>query len=92
MINRKLLALVGMAVIAALATACNADPTPTPQPSLPTPTTPSDSAGGFDWSVEEVDRGIKPAIALDSAGVPYVTYMLEALDGFVNVARKPNGS
>ena len=40
----------------------------------------------FVWSVQDVDRGIKPAIVVDSNGVPSVAYMTEALNGFVKVA------
>lgn len=50
-------------------------------------TSPADGAA-FDWSIETVDEGTKPALALTSDGTPYVAYMLEAIPGFVKAASK----
>ena len=47
--------------------------------------------GAFAWSIEDVDAGAKPALALTTDGVPVVAYMLEAMPGFVKVATR-NGS
>ncbi len=66
-----------------------------------TPTsTATPSAGGEDggaksffvWDVRDIDEGVKPALALDSQGIPLVAYMLEDLQGFVKGAvLKGNG-
>ena len=61
-------------------------PVPTPTTSTPTPAHPGATGAAFTWNIEEVDEGVKPALALDSAGTPYVAYMLEDLQGFVKVA------
>ena len=52
--------------------------------------TPSRTADGavFNWQVETVDEGAKPAIALASDGTPYVAYMREAISGFVKAASR----
>ena len=46
---------------------------------------------GFDWVIQDVGSGTKPALALTSKDIPYVAYMLEAQKGFVNNAIS-NGS
>ena len=38
------------------------------------------------WDVLDIDEGVKPALALDSGGIPHVAYMLEKLSGFVKGA------
>ena len=38
------------------------------------------------WEIRDVDEGVKPALALDSQGIPLVAYMLEDLQGFVKGA------
>ena len=65
-----------------------AEPTPVPTPitSTPTPVTPGGAGKAFTWNIEEVDEGVKPALALNSTGTPYIAYMLEDLRGFVKVA------
>ena len=45
----------------------------------------------FTWEVEDIDVGIKPAIALTSDGVPHVAYMTESGMGFVRAAVKQGG-
>ncbi|MDA1256889.1 MAG: hypothetical protein O3C10_03480 [Chloroflexi bacterium] len=50
------------------------------------PTPPATVGAAFNWSVQTVDEGTKPAIALTSDGTPYVAYMLEAIPGFVKAA------
>lgn len=71
--------------------------TPTPGAGVPTPTATADDAAlddsaGLDWTIEEIDRGTKPALALTSDDVPYVAYMLEAQSGFVKSAVRREGS
>ena len=77
-----------------------ATPVPTQTTAAPSPTATTvpdqataapGSGGRFVWDVQEVDRGVKAAIALDSSGTPYVMYMLEALSGYTRVATM-NGS
>jgi hypothetical protein len=48
----------------------------------------ADAQASFDWIIEEVDGGTKPALALNSQGKPYITYMLERRDGWSKVARQ----
>ena len=80
-------------------------PTPTSTPATvgatpaPTATQPPPTAGEtapeqavFAWAIEEVDRGAKPALALTSADVLYVAYMLEARSGFVKNAVRSGSS
>ncbi|MCH8283623.1 MAG: hypothetical protein IIC20_03495 [Chloroflexi bacterium] len=77
-------------------------PTPTTaaKPAEPTPTAaatsaPSDGqvapARDLTWVIQEVDRGVKPALALNSQGTPVIVYMLESTSGFVKSAER-NGS
>ena len=70
-------------------------PTVAPQPttaavSAPAPqaasTDESQQQAAFTWSIEDVDSGTKPALALTSDGTPHVAYMLEAQNGFVKSA------
>ena len=90
----------GAPLILLLLAACSgSDPTPNTQ--APTPTAPaldgSASGGGsgllgLAWEIEEVDAGGKPALALDSNGVPFIAYMEEAQSGFVKAAvRRDSG-
>ena len=88
----------GAPIIVLLLAACSgSDPTPTIQVSTSTPTPtasaldgdPSGSGPGslgLRWEIEEVDAGGKPALALDSQGVPFIAYMEEAQSGFVKAA------
>ena len=91
------LSLAGTAFLVILAAACAgaATPTPTSPPPTPTPTATAspapdqdsgDAGTSFTWNVQDVDRGVKPALALHSGGAPHVAYMLEALQGFVKAA------
>lgn len=80
-------------------TAVPANPTATSAPAI-IPTIAPDSGGAgsastspaqgaaFAWTVETVDEGTKPALALKSDGTPYVAYMLEAIPGFVKTASR----
>lgn len=45
----------------------------------------------FTWEIEDIDAGIKPAVAVTSAGVPHVAYMAETAVGYVRAAVK-NGA
>ena len=38
--------------------------------------------------IQEVDRGVKPALALNSQGTPVIVYMLESTSGFVKSAER----
>ena len=75
-------------------------PTTAARPAEPTPTAaatsaPSDGqvapARDLTWVIQEVDRGVKPALALNSQGTPVIVYMLESTSGFVKSAER-NGS
>ena len=77
-------------------TAVPANPTATSATAI-VPTIAPDSGGAstspaqgaaFAWTVETVDEGTKPALALKSDGTPYVAYMLEAIPGFVKTASR----
>ena len=71
------------------------NPTIPSQPAVPEQgQLPVSSAAGtlFDWRVDDIDEGTKPAITVNAAGVPSVAYMLEAIDGFVKNAQLLNGS
>ena len=46
----------------------------------------SKTTAAFDWAIEEVDAGTKPALALTAGDLPHVAYMLEAMSGFVKSA------
>ena len=47
----------------------------------------------FSWRIEEIGRGVKPAIALDSGDTPHVAYMLEDRQhGFIMAAERTNGA
>ncbi|MFQ5878915.1 MAG: hypothetical protein ACE5IZ_01910 [Dehalococcoidia bacterium] len=72
--------------LAATPTPAAAAPIPTPTPSTPAPTPTAGGAVQFQWQLQEVDRGTKPALALDSQGVPTIIYMLERNDGWVKAA------
>lgn len=90
-------------VAAAQPTAAPTSPPPqptvtTPSQSQPAPTTEAqtsqpaqETAGAFAWTIEEIDTGTKPSLALTSDDVPNVAYMLEAQSGFVKNAVR-NGS
>ena len=90
----------GAPLILFLLAACSgSDPTPTTQ--VPTPTGSALDGGasdsgpgslGLTWQIEDVDAGGKPALALDSQGVPFIAYMEEAQAGFVKAAvRRASG-
>ncbi len=73
--------------------------TPAPEAS-PTPI-PAKLAGAgeeregafFSWRIDEIGRGTKPAIALDSADTPHIAYMLEDRQhGFVMAAERTGGA
>lgn len=80
-------------------TSTPARPTVTPpSQSQPTPTTEAqtsppaqEASGSFAWTIEEIDTGTKPSLALTTDDVPNVAYMLEAQSGFVRNAVR-NGS
>ena len=85
------------AAAATPATTATVAPTSEPAPSptgqaqqvQPEPSTTGDtSASGFTWTIEDVGEGAKPAIALTDDGSAYVAYMLEAMPGFVKVAKR----
>ncbi|MEE8518410.1 MAG: hypothetical protein V3S98_04735, partial [Dehalococcoidia bacterium] len=70
-------------------------PTPTSSPtvvSTPTPVPPIVDTLDLSWEIETVDSGAKPALALDSDGIPHVAYMEEAQEGFVKSAIRQNGA
>lgn len=58
------------------------DPSPTAVPALGLP----EMAAG--WTLQEIERGIKPALMLDSSGSPHVAFMSEERKGFVKYARR----
>ncbi|MCH8109558.1 MAG: hypothetical protein IIB15_05460, partial [Chloroflexi bacterium] len=64
-----------------------------PAPTAEAQTSPpaQETAGAFAWTIEEIDTGTKPSLALTSDDVPNVAYMLEAQSGFVRNAVR-NGS
>ncbi len=69
-------------------------PTAAPATAVAAPTTagaPS-SSRSFDWRIEDVDRGVKPSVALLSDGSPVIAYMLEDLQGFVKSATRTGGA
>lgn len=41
---------------------------------------------GQAWEYYEIDTGVKPSLELDAQGIPHISYMLEAGDGFVRHA------
>ena len=45
-----------------------------------------EKSAALGWNIERVDRGTKPALALDSNGTPTVVYMLERTEGYVKAA------
>jgi len=49
---------------------------------------PSASAqmAAFQWRIEQIDQGTKPALALDGDGNPTIVYMLERVEGWVRAA------
>lgn len=92
------LALVGTAV-ALIAVACNgnggeesptgtetppAGDTPAAQPASSTQTVTGE--GDFDWELLEIDRGVRPDLALDAQGRAHLAYGLERQPGFVKHA------
>ncbi len=93
------LALAGT-LAAVIAAACGGDdsgeasPPPTQTPSTtasptpgPTPTIETIAGeGSFDWQVLEIDRGVKPDLALDAGGRAHIAFGLEARGGFVKHA------
>lgn len=83
----------GVPLILLLLAACSGgDPTPTPTPTPAAPALDGGASGsgpgslGLTWEIEDVDAGGKPALALDSQGVPFIAYMEEAQAGFVKAA------
>ena len=48
------------------------------------------AAGTLDWDVVDVDTGGKPALAVSSKGIPHISYMTEAIMGFVKHAIRNN--
>lgn len=79
----------------AVATTAAAPPTTPvtapPETSEPTTTVPQIatelSAG---WEVVPLGRGVKPDLALDGGGLPGVTWLIEAMQGFIAYADAPN--
>ena len=47
---------------------------------------------GLTWTIEDVDSGTKPALALSSKDVPHIAYMLESQSGFVKNAVRGDSS
>ncbi len=97
--NRYVISIIGV-VAGVLGTACGAAATPI-QVATPVPTTistPSTSGRvltegeGFTWTIEDVDTGTKPALALSSNDVPQISYMLESQSGFVKNAVRGDSS
>ena len=63
--------------------------TPTEAPARPAP---GGVAFAFDWQVEDVGEGAKPALALASDGSPRIAFMVEDLGGFVKYAERDGGA
>ncbi len=69
------------------------DPTATPALGAPAATAvpptltevPSKTVSGtlFDWRIDDIGQGTKPAITVNDDGIPSVSYMLEAFGGYV---------
>ncbi len=91
--NRCVISIIGV-VVGILGTACGAAAAPiqvaTPVPTAISSPSPSGSGltggEGFTWTIEDVDSGTKPALALSSNDVPHIAYMLESQSGFVKTA------
>jgi hypothetical protein len=78
-------------------TTSTADPTATAAPvdipvvtpgTVDNATETSEAPAVFDWTIETVDEGTKPAIALSRDGTPTVAYMLESQAGWVKASSK----
>ncbi len=70
------------------------DPTSTPEPVAPTLVeVPTKTVGGtlFNWRIDDIGQGTKPAITVNDDGVPSVSYMLEAFGGYVKNAQLFDG-
>lgn len=61
-------------------------PSPSPSPGEPVEGETVPGEGRFDWLVVEIDRGVKPDLALDAEGRAHIAYGLEAMPGFVRHA------
>ena len=59
-------------------------------PALDAVSVPSKQVDGilFNWTIDDIDEGTKPAIALASDGTAHVAYMLEATPGWVKSAQR----
>ena len=97
--NRYVISMIGV-FAGVLGTACGAAAAPIPVAtsvptaiSSPSPSGPVLTGGeGFTWTIEDVDSGTKPALALSSNGVPHIAYMLESQSGFVKNAVRGDSS
>ena len=49
------------------------------------------TSDNFNWLVEEVGKGTKPAIAIAPDGTPHIAFMFESLDGFVKAGARVDG-
>lgn len=96
--KRALLAMGAVLVMVVLAACGNGSATSTPTPSpraSPSPEVTGESSEVPDqgnWDIQFVDQGTKPALALDSQGVPTIAYMLERQDGWVKAATLADGA
>ncbi len=85
----------------AAALADQTTPTPeataTPAPATEATSAPAASSGtdltsdNFNWILEEVGTGTKPAIALAPDGTPNIAFMFEAMEGFVKAGARTGG-
>lgn len=67
---------------------------PAPTAAPPTLTeVPSKTVAGtlFNWRIDDIGQGTKPAITVNNDGVPSVSYMLEAFGGYVKNAQLFDG-
>ena len=50
------------------------------------------TSDNFNWLVEEVGKGTKPAIAIAPDGTPNIAFMFESQDGFVKAGARIDGA
>jgi len=79
-------------IAAVAATATAADATTASASSAPADSDRVDlTSDNFNWLVEEVGRGTKPAIAIAPDGTPNIAFMFESQDGFVKAGARVDG-
>ena len=77
----------------AATTAPEADATTEPTPNAPADSNRVDqTSDNFNWLVEEVGKGTKPAIAIAPDGTPNIAFMFESQDGFVKAGARVDGA